>query len=91
MMQVTLSKMGSGFSQEQITLFEGKSMMCKLPMSKIESSPSTEIKDLINHCSGPLKESIYEYMIQKLYGLIINNLGDVVEELERTVALSLLG
>lgn len=79
---ITLQKMASGTPRNIVDSFEGKNMECLVPQSRIESSGAEEIKGLISYCTGPLKESIYELIIQKLYGLLIKNFNDILIQVQ---------
>ncbi|MFH1332412.1 MAG: hypothetical protein ABIH63_03975 [archaeon] len=79
---VKLTKMGVGTSQELIDSLEGKAMTCYIPMNRVKEVSFDTMPDILNYCSGPLKEAIYEQIIQKMYGLIIKNIGPIVSEVE---------
>jgi len=82
--KIKLIKMAIGTPKDQITLFEGKSMDCSIP----EESLNIEIEkldNLLKDCSGPLKESIYEQMITKMYGLVLKNMDEIMEELNSQI------
>lgn len=57
--------------------FQDKSMHCLLP---IEEGFTT---DELNLCEGPLKESIYEVTIQKMYNLLAQNLGEIISQMRQ--------
>ncbi len=78
--RIQLMKMGVGTSEELINSLEGKSMKCNIPLSKTNSVSFDTMPDVLNYCSGPLKEAIYEQIIAKMYSLIISNLGPIVKE-----------
>ena len=76
---VKLKKMAPGSALDLKTLFEGKDMSCKVPLSELEQTSFAELKGFINHCHGGLKEAIYEQIITKMYGLIIQNMDEIIE------------
>ena len=76
---IKLEKLYSA-SYDLITLLEGKSMRCVIP--KEVSLFEKGVEGTINYCSGPLKEAMYEIIIQRLYNLIAQDLGSAVVELE---------
>lgn len=82
---ITLKKMVIGTPRNLVDSFEGKNMDCLVPMSKTEYSGAEEIKDLLTYCSGPLKEAIYELIIQKLYGVLIKNLGGIMSQIQEQI------
>ena len=51
--------------------------MRKLEMRKLEI---LEMNNIMQYCTGPLKESLYELIIKRMYELIIVNLGEIAEE-----------
>ena len=61
---------------EIIGLLEGKSMNCYIPKEKFASLEGTD--KLIQYCSGPLKEGISELALNRLYGIVVKNLGNAV-------------
>ena len=82
---IELEKMGVGTSIELIEKFEGKSMECRVPKSQLKDTTIEDLDNVINFCTGPLKESIYELMIKRLYGVIIGNMDEVLEEIKKTI------
>ena len=38
------------------------------------------MNNIIQYCTGPLKESLYELIVKRMYELIIVNLGEIAEE-----------
>lgn len=61
-------------------VLEGLSMNCYLPLeSKI--NPESDLKK----CHGELKEELQNLIIQKLHSYILDNLGEIGEELEEVV------
>lgn len=77
---VNLDKMAEGTAIQLVERFEGKSMACKLPKEIINETTVNIIQSHISYCSGPLKEAVYESIIEKLYGIVLNNIGDIVIE-----------
>ena len=81
--EIELDRMGVGTPIELIDLFEGKSMECKIPIDKIKEIHINKMENVINYCTGPLKESIYELIIKKLYGLVVQNIGEILKEVDK--------
>ncbi len=65
-------------------LFEGKSMHCKIP-KEIFSSEFIELGKSMDYCTGPLKEAMYELMIQRMYDLSVKQMSGVVSEMEKAL------
>lgn len=74
--KVGISKIKVG-SIDKLPL-EGKSMVCILPFGSL-ASPESDI----NKCTGELKEEMQGLIIQKLHSYIIDNLGEIGEELNK--------
>ena len=85
---IMLVKMASGTPVDKVTLFEGKEMACKIPLSVLEKKDNTQIENVLNYCTGPLKEATYQSIIERLYTVIISNLGDAIKELYNTIKTS---
>ncbi|MBL7100932.1 MAG: hypothetical protein ISS23_03200 [Nanoarchaeota archaeon] len=75
---VKLKRMAPGSALDQKALFEGKDMTCKVPLNELEETDFAELKGFVNHCHGELKEAIYEQIITKMYGLIIQNMEEII-------------
>lgn len=84
-LKVKLETIGYGTSQDIRELFEEKDMTCHIPISKTAKIQFSEFKEILNYCSGSLKEAIYEQMINRLYGLIIQNMGPILSEIEKSI------
>ncbi|MDD5331890.1 MAG: hypothetical protein PHE43_03685 [Candidatus Nanoarchaeia archaeon] len=80
-LNIELRKMAIGTDLKLKEKLEGKSMICYVPKDKLDEVK--DIEGLVNYCSGGLKEGIYEVMIEKLYGLLVQNLGDIVGEVKK--------
>jgi len=78
LMHVQLKKVVEGAPLEQKALFEGKEMECRVPLNELKQTSFSELNGFINHCHGSLKEAIYEQIITKMYGLIIQNMEDII-------------
>ncbi|MBI2671087.1 hypothetical protein HYX18_03880 [Candidatus Woesearchaeota archaeon] len=70
-------------SLETKQLFEGKSMTCKLPKEQLLIASVQETSNILNYCTGPLKEATLELMIKKLYGTIAQNLGAIINQISK--------
>ncbi len=63
--------------------FTGKEMSCNIPYEFLNVVEITEEQKILDYCSGPLKEAMLEYMIEKLYGSIAQNFGGILAQLEQ--------
>lgn len=83
-LHIKLKKMGSGTPLDQIKLFEGKEMTCIIPEDELDIDLEN-INNLLNHCTGNLKEAIYEHIITKMYGLVLKNIDPILDELGKSI------
>ncbi|MBU2590166.1 MAG: hypothetical protein KKA65_00200 [Nanoarchaeota archaeon] len=81
-LNIDLVKMAVGTPQEKIDLFEGKGMKCEVPKLELAKLQSKDIESILSYCTGPLKEAMYEQIIEKLYTLIVSNMGEILFEIE---------
>lgn len=84
-MKITMKKSAPGTDLDVKKSIEGKSMNCKVPKYLIRATKPGEFENLVDYCTGPLKEGMYEIMIKKAYGLIVANMGEIVEEMQTTL------
>jgi len=82
---IFLRRMAKGTELDIVEKLEGKSMRCKFPADKVKSIGIEDMENMLNYCSGGLKEGILELAVEKLYGLIIENLGGLVGEIRKEV------
>ncbi len=59
---------------------EGKEMSCKVPKEELVTTNFDNFDNLLQYCHGPLKEGLYEIIIQRMYALVVSQLGDIVKE-----------
>jgi hypothetical protein len=63
--------------------FENKYMVCKIPKEEIKKSIGfSTLQKTTEYCTGPLKEALLEKVIEKLYSIITQNIGEIVLEAE---------
>jgi hypothetical protein len=75
--EINLKEVNQQLDQDTKEKFQGKSMTCSLPIADGFST------DELNLCQGPLKETIYELTIQKMYNLLAQNLGEIISEMRQ--------
>ncbi|MDD4878743.1 MAG: hypothetical protein PHO02_06985 [Candidatus Nanoarchaeia archaeon] len=84
-LNIKLAKMAAGTSPDKIELFEGKDMECRIPMTEVEGATTEQINTILKYCTGPLKEAMYEQIIEKLYTIVVGNLGEIIGSIEDTL------
>ena len=65
-------------------LLENKGMFCEIPRELIQG-PIFEIPNLNNYCTGPLKEAHMHITIEKMYSIIIKNVGQISSEMKKAI------
>ena len=83
---VKLKFMAVGTPIEMKDKMEGKSMQCKIPKELLKANSIDKIDGLLAYCSGPLKESLYEVLIDKMYALIIKNMANITKNVQDELA-----
>ncbi len=73
---VHLLKVSDAVQPDKKAKLENKRMTCKVPMKDM-SNNLVEYEELSQYCSGPLKEAILEITLERLYGVVASNLGEV--------------
>lgn len=82
---IKLKKMAVGTPVSLVKKIEGKSMECGLPVGLLQEKSLDEMDNLVDYCSGRLKESIYEVLIDKMYALIIKNMANITKSVEKDI------
>ncbi len=70
---------------ETATLFKGKDMTCNIPSNVFSRMKFEEMGSDLDYCTGSLKEEMYGVLVKKLYKLVLDDLGLVLEEVERVI------
>ena len=78
--EVTLTKVSDTQPADMKQALEGRSMKCAIPRSTLETTPVNNIDSLNDYCTGPLKEAILQLTLDKMYDLIVKNLGPLSAE-----------
>lgn len=78
-MKVTMKKVATGTDIDIVNAIQGKSMQCKIPKN-LTQIDFADLENLTDYCTGPLKEGIYEIVLNRMYGLIVSQMGDIVKE-----------
>ena len=78
LLYVKLTKVAPGSDVNTKALFEGKDMSCRIPLNELEQTDFAELKGFVGYCHGTLKEAIYEQIVTKMYGLIIQNMEEII-------------
>lgn len=80
---VKFDRAQEGTPSEHITLLEGKSMTCTIPKSEMKKQDVLNMENIMPYCTGPLKESLYQLIVKRMYELIIVNLKEISTEADK--------
>lgn len=84
--KVKVAKAAPGAELNLKVSLEGKSMICEVPRSELKETSFSEMDNLAEFCTGSLKEAMYELIVQRMYSLVIANLGNISTEARKAVA-----
>ena len=79
-LNINLIRANPSLPEESRLKIEDKQMSCKVPFSILAEKGALEMEELSLYCSGPLKEGLLEITTEKLYGVIVSNIGRVALE-----------
>ncbi len=82
---VYLERASEGTDFETKEKLVGKSMRCLIPKDELAFVKVTEVNNLLQYCTGSLKEGIYEIIIKNMYNLILSNLGEVLSDVQTSL------
>ena len=84
-LSITVTEVNKETSEETIAALEGKSMKCSIPL-ETNIIEIQENSDIMTYCTGPLKEAMYEIIIQRMYGVIAQNMGSIISEAKEALS-----
>lgn len=79
---VKLKRMAAGMPVDLKGKLEGKSMTCRIPRELLKETDLDSMSDLMNYCSGQLKEGLYEIIIDNMYGLVVKNMANITKTVQ---------
>lgn len=85
-LKITMAKAAPGSELALRASLEGKSMTCTIKRSRLQEQSFSDMDDLAEFCTGPLKEAMYEMIVQRMYALVISNLGNISLEARKVAA-----
>lgn len=62
---------------------EGRDMTCAISLENLKTKNLNQIEDLNDLCTGSLKEAYLQITIDKLYEIIVRNIGSVATEFSK--------
>jgi|SRR3989344_3693854 len=85
-LRITMLKPSEEKSENLRKGLEGRKMDCAVPMSILKEKPLKKIANINDYCTGSLKEAVLEIALQKMYELIVKDLGNVTIALQEVIA-----
>ncbi|MBU0929475.1 MAG: hypothetical protein KJ623_00180 [Nanoarchaeota archaeon] len=67
------------------SLLENKGMLCRIPKEQLNNVSITNVDNLLDYCTGPLKESMLELIIKRLYEVVIANIGKISVDMQNSL------
>lgn len=83
---IKMNKMREGTDYNLVKLMEGREMLCQIPLEEFKKNPLADTKDVIDRCTGSLKEALQQLTIERLYSVIIGNIAGIDKELQKLVS-----
>jgi len=83
---VKLEKVSETKTFELKQALEGKRMICSVPKETLQSQSLKEIESLTDLCTGPLKEVLLQINLDKIYEIVVKNIGPIALEIEKGVS-----
>lgn len=80
--KIKMEQAAPGASLEVKNLLEGKEMICMVPKERLVEEGIDQFENLLNYCHGELKEGLYELVIERMYGLVVNKFGTVLGDVK---------
>ncbi len=82
-LKIQVKELSGDYSQSTRDKFEGKSMLCKIPLNEFSRMKFENMGGNLDYCNGPLKEAMYDAVVKKLYNLVVKDMSTVLDEIER--------
>jgi len=83
---IKLKKMAVGTPADMASKMEGRSMKCTVPRDLLKKNNVNELDNFIDYCSGPLKDSVYEIITNRMYLLFIKNMANITSTVEKDLS-----
>lgn len=83
-MEITLLSLSQTQPKDLRDALNGRSMKCAVPRDLLKDKTVKEIANINDYCTGTLKEALLQITLDKLYDIIVKNLGQVAIEQNST-------
>ena len=82
-LKIEVKELSADYSQSTKDKFEGKSILCNIPLNEFSRMKFENMGGNLDYCNGPLKEAMYDAVVKKLYNLVVKDMSTVLDEIER--------
>ncbi len=86
--EVKLLELAPTRTSEMKKALEGKAMTCSIPLNNLRQKSITKIENLNDMCSGQLKEATLQLTIDKMYEIIVQNIGPIATQFQQGLKLA---
>jgi hypothetical protein len=69
---IFLDKVGEASKETLRANLEGRGMVCEIPSDALGEDYLYKVKELSVHCTGPLKETLLQITLERLYAYVVN-------------------
>ena len=73
--KVTLVRLEESATPNLKKALEGRGMLCHVPRTLLAETPLSHIENINDYCTGPLKEVLLQISLEKLYDVVVKNIG----------------
>lgn len=80
---VKLLELSQAQPAEMKQALEGRDMNCAISLEKLKTQNLKDIENINEFCTGSLKEAYLQITIDKLYEIIVRNIGSVATEFSK--------
>ncbi len=82
--EVTLLNLSESQSNDMKLALEGRSMKCAIAQDLLTADKNIkDIKNLNDYCTGQLKEAVLQVTLDKMYEIIVKNIGPLATEFRK--------
>ncbi len=78
--KVELMQLSPGAPENVRQAVEGKGMLCGVPQIELQQKPISQIDDINQYCTGPLKEVLLELSLERLQEIVVKNIGPITTQ-----------
>ena len=65
---------------------EGRGMLCHVPSTLLAQTPLNKIENINDYCTGPLKEVLLQLSLDKLYEVVVKNIGPIALQFSQSLS-----